>query len=131
MRLVYNILALMSCGKLQVTFITHVVVRCSNMAYHRNQLARTYAHQFARPFARSQRNCSATVLKVKSRLPGDLVPDDGVEDEEQLAHGCDERHLAGFAAPAQAGVKVADGGVVAGGGHGGHVEDRAHGGAPP
>ena len=64
------------------------------------------------------------------RLPRDLVPDSGVEDEEQLAHGHDEGHLPGLAAPAQAGMEVADGGVVAGGGHGGHARARAHGGAP-
>ena len=46
-------------------------------------------------------------------LPGNLVPDDGVEDEEQFAHGRAERHLAGLAAPAQTGVEVPDGGVVA------------------
>ena len=46
-------------------------------------------------------------------MPEDLVPDDGVEDEEQFVHGCDERHLPGLAAPALAGVEVTDGGAVA------------------
>ena len=41
-----------------------------------------------------------------------------------------EGHLPRLAAPAQAGMEVADGGVVAGGGHGGHAGDRAHGGMP-
>ena len=45
------------------------------------------------------------------RLPGNLVPDDGVQDEEHLAHG-DEGHLPGLAPSAQAGVEVADGGDV-------------------
>ena len=60
-----------------------------------------------------------TVLEVKSRQPwavrllGDLVPDDGVEDEEQLVHGRDEGHLPGLAPPPQAGVEVTDGKVVA------------------
>lgn len=44
-------------------------------------------------------------------LPRNLVPDYRVQDEEQLAHGCDERHLPGLAPTVQTGV---DGGVVAG-----------------
>ena len=60
-------------------------------------------------------------------LLGDLVPDHGVEDEEQLAHGRDEGHLTGLAAPAQAGVEVLGDRVVPDGGHGGHVQDLVYG----
>ena len=45
-----------------------------------------------------------------------LVPERGVEDEEQLVHGCDHDHLPGFALTAL-GVEVADGRVVTCGGH--------------
>lgn len=44
-------------------------------------------------------------------LPGDLVPDDGVEDGEQLAHSGDEGHLPRIATPAQGGMEVVDGGL--------------------
>lgn len=45
--------------------------------------------------------------------PRNLVPDHRVQGEEQLAHGCDERHLPGLAPPAQTGVEDTDDGVVA------------------
>ena len=49
----------------------------------------------------------------------DLVPEHDVEDEEQLAHGCDHGYLPGFALTAQTVVEVVDGGVVSVGGYGG------------
>lgn len=65
----------------------------------------------------------------KSRLLRDQVPEHGVEDEQQLAHGCDHDHLPGFPLPAQAGVEVADGGIASRGGHRDHAGDFVLGGA--
>ena len=76
-----------------------------------------------------------TVLKVKPRQPwarGSAArgsADDGVRDQKQLVHGRDGGHLPGLAPLAQAGMEITDGGVVAGGGHGGYAGDGAHGGA--
>ena len=46
-------------------------------------------------------------------LPGNLVSDHSVEDEEQLAHGHDEHHLPALTPPEHEGVEGTDGRVVA------------------
>lgn len=57
-------------------------------------------------------------------LPRDLGPQDGVEQDEQFAHGGDQGHLAGLAAGTQAWVASAEGGAAADRGQGGHVPGR-------
>ena len=67
-------------------------------------------------------NCSATMLRVKPRQPwtrglAARGPGPGSpQDEEQLVHGCDARHLLGFAPPTQSSMESTDGGVVTSGG---------------
>ena len=72
-------------------------------------------------FLRARRAVSGVIESITSRPTSSVAssfsaqrarPGGGVEDEEQFAHGCDECHLPGPAAPAQAGVEVADGGQV-------------------
>jgi hypothetical protein len=54
------------------------------------------------------------------------VPDEGVEDDHELAHGGGERELLGFAGGDQASVEGAQCRVVPDRAQGRHVEHRAH-----
>ena len=68
-------------------------------------------------------------LGMSSGLPWFAVSQDGVEDDEELAHAGDEGLLAGFAGGAELFVVGGDDGIGAAGDQGGHVEGGAHGGA--
>ena len=54
------------------------------------------------------------------------VPEDGVEDDQELAHGGGERELLGFAGGDQALVEGPEPGIVADRDQGCHVEHGAH-----
>ena len=58
--------------------------------------------------------------------PGFPGFDQGIENGEQFAQGCDEGDLFGFAQRTQVPVKLADHKVVAGSSQGGHVKGSAH-----
>ena len=58
--------------------------------------------------------------------PISAIPHQGVEDGEQLPHARHQSNLLGFAGRKQPLVKLLDGGIVAGGDQGAHVEGRPH-----
>src|ERR1700730_305472 len=62
------------------------------------------------------------VSVMSSGLPWLAVSQDGVEDDDELAHAGDERLLAGFAGGSELGVVRGDDRVGAAGDQGGHVE---------
>src|SRR5260370_20396017 len=63
------------------------------------------------------------------RPPGRVGFEHRVEDDQQLAHGCDDRDLGRFAGRPQAPIKAAQHWVTANRGEGGHVQRTAHLGA--
>src|ERR1700674_4414232 len=74
---------------------------------------------------------SATVLKVKLvvRIPGCAVAQDGIKDDQQLAHAGDQREFARFAAFEQSAIVTAQRGVEANAAERGHIQCGADGGA--
>src|SRR5689334_18589197 len=72
-------------------------------------------------------NC---VLAGFSMFPGRVITDHSIEGEEHFAHQGNGGELGGFAGGDKALVEVAERGLAAGGGPGGHVERGSHRGAP-
>src|SRR5262245_44081213 len=73
---------------------------------------------------------TATVFEVK-RVPRATVPQDGVEESEELPQGGDEGDLLGVAGRAEALVDGGERGIIASGREGRHVQDMPHGAPTP
>jgi hypothetical protein len=91
--------------------------------------ARPYPEDYQQIVDQARRETEERLSWKSSCPPGFLVTDDGVEDCEHFAHGCDDGDDLRLSGSEEAIAESLEGGVVADGDEGCHEQRRAHGAA--